>query len=598
MLLMTHDPRRLNISRKNGNMKDEASKRQRIHHEYLYNNGASSYPIIEYTLSTNEQQGDERTYSLPVPSFIMDDTFPRVVAFYDPDQDTSLTFQSTFIQLARKIRHDSQNIPVLFHAINCVLHFEVCANADFHLRVFPSLWVFTEGGVSGGQKIDALVEYEELLSQVANVVGVTIKARKKLGSTNDDFSADSNDIRTHQTDEGKAYDKGLHNLDSGKSSRSLVANDIGTTNIQDEDITETPHYSSDQENNNKQGDGGTTTHKKGDQNLERIYRDAQKSFSLTLKHNIYPPDGKDTPLYLPPKQKDILFDFLDLLHWTLPSSWIIHDVINDLRNDFATVIKGRQSLLSILNRHDTVHGDWSDECRHDDNLNMEDERNSVGFVGYSCGLWNLLHISSVGVAESHKLVMGDRERVTPSYAAWVIRDFVDHFVVDPRENGIESVSSVNQKMKGNIPWCLNCKSNLLKSYETCMYGLCSLDFEATNFDTNTQSHTWNVLAEWIWYTKENVYVSSFDGVATNIPMDQIYGHLHRLFWPLGPQNPRIPVLKKMLRSGRRSRREEHKIFYQHGYFISLGLLVSLISLYHYCKLDKKMKRIQKLGKSV
>jgi len=537
----------------------------------------------------------------------MDDTWPRVVVFYNPEQEASLVFQPTFIQLARKLRHDSQNIPVLFHAINCVVHFEVCTNPDFHIRVFPSLWVFTEGGVAGGKAIDASVHYEDLLIQVANVVGVTLKARRKKNKVGflheDDTSIDSNNDPLTNDEEGRT--KRFHSSGSDKTPPGGNGRDIASGMANDNDlpssmsITES-NYSRDKINEMK-GVGGRTPLKR-DQNLDRIFRDAQKSFYQTLKHNIYPPDGKETPLYLPPKKQEILFDFLDLLHWALPSSWIIHDVINDLRNDFSTAIKGRQSLLLILNRHDAVHGDWSDECRLDDSLNMkEDQMHLVEFIGYSCGLWNLFHILSVGTAESHKFVMGDRERVTPSYTAWVIQDFVDSFVIDPSEDGIIPLSVMTRKQIGNIPWCLNCKSKLLKSYETCMYGLCSLEFESTNFDTKVNSQTWNVIAEWIWYTKGCVYISSFKSMAINVPSDKTYDHIHRLFWPLGPQNPRIPILKKFLRSdsSRLARRQEQKNALKLWSLSLFGLLVSLITFYHYFKRSgKRMKRIQKLGKSV
>jgi thiol-disulfide isomerase/thioredoxin len=115
--------------------------------------------------------------------------------------------------------------------------------------------------------------------------------------------------------------------------------------------------------------------------------------------------------------------WVDLLYWSLPSSWKVNTLINDIRTntEFAAISNGIISNAVEINK-DVVLPDpsmlWTNSC----------QRRSRKSEGYTCGMWSLFHIISIGVAEQHHAVIGNTDMVSTEYVAETIRDYINNFL--------------------------------------------------------------------------------------------------------------------------------------------------------------------------
>ena len=152
---------------------------------------------------------------------------------------------------------------------------------------------------------------------------------------------------------------------------------------------------------------------------EAVYVDAALSLVHALRTDVF---SAADPLDADARRA--FADWIDLLYWALPPTWLLHTLINDLRNNLDAVTFREENLRFMIDKHvEVVTGGaarWSAQCRRAD-------REEGGGNGYACGLWSLLHIASVGVAERHRAVLGARDRVATRVAARTLREYVARF---------------------------------------------------------------------------------------------------------------------------------------------------------------------------
>ena len=92
--------------------------------------------------------------------------------------------------------------------------------------------------------------------------------------------------------------------------------------------------------------------KKQEQHYEykKSYRetflDAAKSFVFMMRYGIYVSSGP-----LPEERKVVLSEWLNLLHWSLPREFRLHDLIDDLRANLNVISLGSEELLSVIDQH-------------------------------------------------------------------------------------------------------------------------------------------------------------------------------------------------------------------------------------------------------
>lgn len=121
-----------------------------------------------------------------------------------------------------------------------------------------------------------------------------------------------------------------------------------------------------------------------DHDIHDAWYDASLSFEFALQHAIYIENG---PLA---SEKSTTFkQWLELLSKTLPQQMTrTHDIINAILQNYSAT-SGQSELDTLVRDHIDSEPTWQwRTCTYGDNKN-----------GYTCGLWQLFHIMSVGVVE-------------------------------------------------------------------------------------------------------------------------------------------------------------------------------------------------------
>lgn len=582
--------------------------------EYLYNKGPMSYPIQEYKPESSTSIHNSR--SITRPSFVVDTDYPRLVQFYHPSSPICQTFQPSFIDTGRIFRSDNDGehnqhqhydsgsteaATVTFHAINCAAHMDVCSSPEFAIHSVPVLLAYSKGSQKG-RVIKRTDDNLLVLDDVANILGVKLHEGgnrhplpKQLGGQSKihiENEAVTQGLRGGISSGGTNVARFGVGMDSAGDGESYS----GMGEMSEEEIEKEMMRRDTAKKMNTvifaahAGNHDQIVMKQNHNSLTQIrtFQDAATSFLVTLEQNIYPPVGLEEDdqqqqqhargKALPPlsdERSDVLKDFLDLCHWTLPSSWILHGHINELRNNYSTITKHRLSLQTHLDQLDrpllssSSTWEWSEDCKlkpnggisgNKANSNAGDDNDlgiDIGFnSAYQCGMWKFLHILSVGIVEQRSNVMGDRSRVSPSYAAWVVRDFVDMFLTDKetmmitkaatevfsdRENEASNSSrdyaSRTSISEEPLIWCDGCRDGILSSYDQCFYGLCTKGFNAAKVEDkrrskilhqqSSNSDEWKKVAVWLWRIHNNDNDIKDDGMQS----ETISHNLHPLPWP-------------------------------------------------------------------
>jgi hypothetical protein len=255
-----------------------------------------------------------------------------------------------------------------------------------------------------------------------------------------------------------------------------------------------------------------------------------------------------------------LMEFMDLLHWSLPSYWNVHNLVNDLRNDMGVMTEGRGSggrrssarssssssssltiavtvpsqtdLLAVLRRHPPPRDEWSDSCASstkNDNNNDNSGDNEDGTSGndnnnndiditnspaYLCGIWKLLHIITLGVHEQHARVLGDMDRVSMTHVATTLRGFIRHYLsvacaeCEDTFGKLYDGDNGNNKDNGNG----NHKQNKNCAFDRCTRlvvpptssGGGMLGY-TTAVSPDQRRKAWRQLALWLWEVHNHIH---------------------------------------------------------------------------------------------
>lgn len=318
------------------------------------------------------------------PFFLREDyPIPRVVAFYSPWCGSCQRFVPRYITTARAVLQRLPSYHAEFYAVSCSEHHDLCQQET--IRSFP-----------------------------------TLRAYKA-------YSKEHTDLHTFTV---PSIDQGLDlNL------QSMPNFDLRDDQAQLDGVAEQ------EESKIHQLDILGATQDAYRHTRSDVYRDAALSFTFALENHIFD-EGQQS---LTPEQTKALTEWLDLLYWTLPPTWMVHALINDLRRNIQTVSNSKEVMLAVVQSHRKVVHDkkdmqWSEGCRNGEGV----------IASFSCGLWCLFHIVSVGVPERHAAVLGHRHRVSTVHAAETIKDYVANF----------------------FSWCPQCREQFLQLYDTCAFQRC------------------------------------------------------------------------------------------------------------------------------
>ena len=371
------------------------------------------------------------------PYFLSNKIFnPRVVLFYSPWSGGSIDFKPSFIELAKEIKRRQKKVPlgvlnpatgggpdedegggdgeVEFHAISCSAHTWVCHNDN--IKTYPTVKAYRGRSNEGS----ALKWFTPDVVSVA--LGIEL----------------NEDTESAETTSG-----------GGGETTSLVSA------FQDDEYLDRPNL----DILGASLDGYKRT--KSD-----LYDDAALSFIHALRLDIYSSEEAE----LSQEQKSAFVEWVDLLYWTLPPTWKLHTLIQDLRTNIDMALANRANLVRFVELHSDVvlegRTRWTQSCSH----GRESE-------GYACGMWALLHICSVGVAERHKAVLGSRERATTAHAALTVRNYIQHFF---------------RYVCGH-----QCQSDFMKMYDSCGFHHCKRFKQITKKNTKPKEESWKEFALWL-----------------------------------------------------------------------------------------------------
>ena len=172
--------------------------------------------------------------------------------------------------------------------------------------------------------------------------------------------------------------------------------------------------------------------------------------------------------------------FLDLLAVALPPEWAIHKMIDGLRNHFMYATKNKDNFRELVKQHALTRKGWSRSCN---SKNVP--------TGFSCGLWKLLHIVTVGVVEQRGgknlidsgMIAPSSKTFSPMETADTIRNFLQHFFT-----------------------CRPCRENFIENYDECDNNR-RCDRLAFKDDLNTIAPSdWKELPLWLWEVHNEVSV--------------------------------------------------------------------------------------------
>lgn len=182
------------------------------------------------------------------------------------------------------------------------------------------------------------------------------------------------------------------------------------------------------------------------------YHNAALSFAFALKSQLFQTmtnDGK-----MEPKRKSALVDFLNLMEWTTPPSWNLRTgFVKELQwNLDLDAITSREVLESVIDadvhRHRTgkqnllwgyvdPRQSWAsglfrpsiEQLAIDDKKWTKTCTHSEPAKGFTCGLWNLFHIVTIGSSKPEHEIYGFHRGyfVSPHHVAQTIRNFVQYF---------------------------------------------------------------------------------------------------------------------------------------------------------------------------
>jgi translation initiation factor 2 beta subunit (eIF-2beta)/eIF-5 len=215
---------------------------------------------------------------------------------------------------------------------------------------------------------------------------------------------------------------------------------------------------------------------------QQIYNDAYLSFDFNLRNEIF--TSSDGPLHN--STQNALREWLELLQRTVPVGWSqVQTVVREILLNFDTAVRSDTNFTKILDQASekssphisstgTSSRKWSSACTR-----------GVAAMGYTCGLWELFHIMTVGVVEYNLMISEDNDdgilfdtQISASHAAETLRNFIEHFF-----------------------GCTECRYNFLSSYDACGHDHCS------RFDENEFSNQqWIQLPIWLFETHNSVNV--------------------------------------------------------------------------------------------
>ncbi|CAB9531867.1 Sulfhydryl oxidase 1 (Partial), partial [Seminavis robusta] len=406
--------------------------------EYLYrsmNPPTKAHPVMDYYTTLKDDSKET-----PIPDFLSSDQMdhPRVVEFYSPTCPHCQAFAPQYVQFANdfgnwtaKTQHQSLG-NVQFHAVSCSVHKTVCRQES--IRNYPTIKVIPAYKTSAAAV--QLQDYQLHAFKLATILGAEAVPSLPTLQPQPQVPAGSNNrIRrppgkhvVPRTAKTNNRDKLLVPIKKKKAATPPLSR--SSSRILTRTQTE-------------------------------VFTDAYLSFFRTMKDSVFMAEG---PLAKDRKVK--LKAFLELLQDALPPWKLFHALLDKLLLDFNRIVYHERVWESTLERFALSTSDWSLACQQHGSE-------------YTCGLWSLFHIVTVGVTEYNRHVPPTQQDNKQAYfnmvaAADTIKDFIETFFI-----------------------CQECTRHFVQEYNNCTYHRC---------ERLQQQKNWQQLPLWLAETHNGVNV--------------------------------------------------------------------------------------------
>jgi len=499
---------------------------------YLYEvDGEPKDPVLEYLVKEGKPRFEQNH---PIFLWRQETTSyrppPRVIEFYAPWCPHCQHFVSKYVKMAKEIHAVHPNIE--FHAISCVAHHDICK--DQGIRSFPTVKVLKEDSYDFNEIKLGEVDAEHILRELGlsnDSVGKTKKNESKHNNLHEIARdvpfrlRDGRDVRS---------DQGIQSIPSVKALKE-DSYDVKKIKLGEVDVE---HFSRELRFSNDSVEKTKKNESKHD-NVHEIARvipfrlhdvhdawsDAALSFEFALKTGIHMSNGP-----LSPEEEKAFRDWLELLSKTLPIQMKrTHDIIHLLLKNFSIAVESQSNMDNLISQNIPLEPkrQWH-TCTYGDNQ-----------MGYTCGLWQLFHIMSIGVVEYNQ----HNAAIPTRHASETLRNYVEHFFQ-----------------------CEVCRLNFLDMYDNCSFDGC----HRLSAQPASTEHEWRELPLWLWETHNDVNVrlmgermeqnsqvepNSWESQQARWPSlvacpncwredrsweeDRIFEHLHRLYWHGNPLHIRV-----------------------------------------------------------
>ena len=166
-----------------------------------------------------------------------------------------------------------------------------------------------------------------------------------------------------------------------------------------------------------------------------IYNDAHVSFDFAMRNSIF---LENKPLTK--KSAKAFALWIEQLVSAVPPTWALKSCFAEIFQSIDKVVQSEKALLEIVDKYPPKKRRWSRSCTRGDK-----------YAGYTCGLWELFHIMSVGIVEWNVYSNGDDWYFfRPAESATVLRNYIEYFF-----------------------GCEVCRQNFLHAFDSCEYDRCN-----------------------------------------------------------------------------------------------------------------------------
>jgi len=388
--------------------------------------------------STGSSSSDGEEDEVKVYLDFSTDEEAYVVMFYQPWCPHCQDYKPFFIEIAQAVTRRTVGTKVNFYAVSCELYEHMCHT--YEISGYPTILGYAVGSDPYSRGIE-LNGGEDSMSPdlIGDLLSIEL-ANEALDAWESSYS-NSEDRRNRQKEKKEEGTKAAELKKEWQSFPSTV-NDR--------------------------------------------YHNAGLSLAFALKSGVYDRFGK-----LRDDRALVLSDFLDLVDWTTPQAWTVRTgLVKELRLRFHDVVVAGKSRLADMvehnqEMHEEIKGDgaldhlWGhiDVPRRQKRRNMvtglggdvpDGKKNDVvklrnrqwtescthskPAMGFTCGLWDLFHIITIGASMQDHQLYGFHSGYLTSHrdVALIIRNFVANFFA-----------------------CDVCRWNFIDMYDACGHDHCN-----------------------------------------------------------------------------------------------------------------------------